>query len=425
MAQTTPDGVADTTPEPVAADTSEPTVADGPPPLPYSLRARKRSIAFFWTLFVVDTLAQPLILYFALRYASPLSLNLVFSISTACLGGVSVFEYFYRLYNLMRKSSRARPLNARKSWLDFFHINFTIVWLILAVELIVGTIPTIPYIRLLAMPLPTVMFYFGGVHLTLDILRMSGFKAPFRISSTPRGSVMPTALYVLVEDIVAVDGGGGQKFRYALRNRYLSSPYFRRMLFEMNCFWAGGSLLAAAAITAIIFTTEENVAYTLGWSLPFAWAGVWTLITFPWVRAELRRERETWGLVQQNHGGEPFTDDITANPRTRMNSFQARILPSFGGAREKPTSAESSSTTAEDRTSPLPDDVPHDNSSRAAGHVNFIGAVTDGEGVIGAGGLERSTSRPRRHSHDHANVDRIDPNRDVEKQEQTDIPDDV
>lgn len=40
----------------------------------------------------------------------------VFSIVTACLGGISVFEYFYRLYNLFRKNSRARPLNARKSW---------------------------------------------------------------------------------------------------------------------------------------------------------------------------------------------------------------------------------------------------------------------------------------------------------------------
>lgn len=102
--------------------TAETTVetTDGPPPLPYSLRQRKRSIAFFWTLFVIDTLAQPLILYFALRYRTSLSLNLVFSISTAALGGVSVFEYFYRLYNLMKSKSRARPLNARKSWVSLF-----------------------------------------------------------------------------------------------------------------------------------------------------------------------------------------------------------------------------------------------------------------------------------------------------------------
>lgn len=113
------------------------------------------------------------------------------------------------------------------------------------------------------MVLPTVMFYFGFVHLTLDVLRMMGFKAPFRISSTPKGSVMPTALYALIEDVVAVDGGGGQIYRYALRTRYLSSPYFRRMLFEMNCFWSGGSIVFAAAITAIIFTTSEPVAFTV------------------------------------------------------------------------------------------------------------------------------------------------------------------
>ncbi|QGA14289.1 hypothetical protein EYB26_001942 [Talaromyces marneffei] len=404
------------------ADPIENTVeiTDGPPPLPYSLRQRKRSIAFFWTLFVIDTLAQPLILYYALRYETSLSLNLIFSISTAALGGVSVFEYFYRLYNLMRSQSRARPLNARKSWLDFFQINFTIVWLILAVELIVGTVPTIPYIRLLAMPLPTVMFYFGAVHLTLDILRMTGHKAPFRISSTPQGSVMPTALYVLVEDIVAVDGGGGQSFRYALRKRYLSSPYFRRMLFEMNCFWAGGSLITAAAITAIIFTTPINVAYTLGWSLPFAWAGIWTLITFPWVRAELRRERETWSLVQQNHGGEPFTDDITAKPRTRMNSIQARFLPFT--TRAKQTSPASSSTTTEEPGAVhdgVGNVVANHNTRAADDEENFVAVMTAEEGTIGAGGLERNASH-----HDHEtttpltnNNHNTDPNRDLEKQQ--------
>lgn len=113
------------------------------------------------------------------------------------------------------------------------------------------------------MVLPTVMFYFGIVYLSLDIFRMMGFKAPFRISSTPKGSVMPTALYALIEHVVAVDGGGGQMYRYALRIRYLSSPYFRRMLFEMNCFWSGGSIICAAAITAIVFTVQENVAFTV------------------------------------------------------------------------------------------------------------------------------------------------------------------
>ncbi|GFF33126.1 hypothetical protein IFM46972_03783 [Aspergillus udagawae] len=325
--------------------TTSTTVPLEPPPLPYSLRTRKKSITIFWTVFILDTLAQPLVLYWALWYATDLSHNIVFSIVTASLGGVSVFEYFYRLYHLIRKGSTSRPLNARKSWLDFFHINFTIVWLILAVELIVGTVQPEPYVRLVAMVLPTVMFYFGFVYLSLDLLRVCGFKAPFRISSTPKGSVMPTALYVLIEDVIAVDGGGGQIYRYALRTRYLSSPYFRRMLFEMNMFWAGGSIVCAAGITAIIFTTSKPVAYTLGWSLPFAWAGIWTLITIPWVQSDLRREKKAW-RENRGQGDVPTYTDIVGAPtaRTRLESVQDH-LPSFlPWVREK----QSSPTTPSD-----------------------------------------------------------------------------
>ncbi|KAL6230872.1 hypothetical protein BDW75DRAFT_55824 [Aspergillus navahoensis] len=299
-----------------------------PPPLPYSLRDRKKSIAFFWFLFVLDCTAQPLGLYFGLWYGTDLSHNLVFTIVTISLGGISVFEYFYRLYNLFRSDSTTRPLNARKSWLDFFHINFTIVWLILAVELITGTVPEEPYVRLVAMVLPTVMFYFGAVYLSLDILRVCGFRAPFRISSTPKGAVMPTALYVLIEDVVAVDGGGGQMYRYALRTRYLSSPYFRRMLVQMNFFWAGGSIIWAAAITAMVFTTPQDAAFVIGWTVPFLWAALWTLITIPWVQSDLRREKEAW-RTNGVQGGEPYTDDINApTARTRLESLHfPRFFP--------------------------------------------------------------------------------------------------
>lgn len=47
-----------------------------PPPLPYTLHTRKKSIAIFWIIFIVDTLAQPLILYWCLWYLTDLSHNL-------------------------------------------------------------------------------------------------------------------------------------------------------------------------------------------------------------------------------------------------------------------------------------------------------------------------------------------------------------
>ena len=52
------------------------SVTSEPPPLPYSLRDRKKSIVIFWTIFVVDTLGQPLILYWTLWYLTDLSHNL-------------------------------------------------------------------------------------------------------------------------------------------------------------------------------------------------------------------------------------------------------------------------------------------------------------------------------------------------------------
>jgi len=147
---------------------------------------------------------------------------------------------------------------------------------------------------------------------------------------------MPTALYALIEDVVAVDGGGGQMYRYALRTRYLSSPYFRRMLFEMNCFWSGGSIIFAAAITAIIFTVSEPVAFTLGWTLPFAWAGVWTLITIPWVQSDLRREKQAWA-ENRGQGGIPYVDDIAApTARTRFASIQDAFVPWARGKEAPP-----------------------------------------------------------------------------------------
>ncbi|EEH20379.2 hypothetical protein PABG_02638 [Paracoccidioides brasiliensis Pb03] len=322
----------------------------GPPELPYSLRDRKRSIALFWTLFVIDTLAQPLILYFTLWYLTDLSPNLVFTISTAALGGVAIAEYFYRFYHLFRKGSVSRPLNARRSWLDFFQINFTIVWLILAVELIVGTVQENPPIRLLAMPLPTVMYYFGIVHLSLDILRARGYQAPFRISSTPKGSVMPTALYVLIEDIVAVDGGGGQKYRRALRDRYLASPYFREMLFEMNCFWAGGSIIFGTITTILIFTTPRDPAYVIGWTLPFVWAAIWTLITIPWVQADLRRERAGWAK-NATRNIEPYADTIMGpKPETRFLSTSGRLFSMRPFHKPGPTSRDEKRDENRDET---------------------------------------------------------------------------
>lgn len=73
----------------------------------------------------------------------------------------------------------------------------------------------------------------------------------------------------------------------------------------------------------------------LGWTLPFAWAGVWTLITIPWVQSDLRREKKAWA-ENRGQGGIPWVDDITApTARTRFESVHAAIPGLFPWVREK------------------------------------------------------------------------------------------
>ena len=265
-----------------------------PPPLNYTLRTRKTAIAVFWTLIVIDSIGVPLILYYALDRKTSLSPNAVFSISTGCLGGISIVEYALRFWRLWKKDSTCRVLGARRWYLDWFHWNFSIAWIFIMVELIVGTIPEYPPIRLLAMPVSSLNFWFAFELLAIDTFRYLSIPAPLRISSVPKGAPMRPAIYSIIEDVCAVDGSGSTEFRKRLNARYVASHYFRQMLHRLTIFWAFGTLASAIVTTALIFTLERETAYVVGWALPFVWAGVMVPPTFWYVFRCLRREYAKW-----------------------------------------------------------------------------------------------------------------------------------
>jgi hypothetical protein len=92
---------------------------------------------------------MPIALYFGLWYGvgpgtntptekkEKLSANTVFSIVTAAIGGASILEYFLRFWRLYKKGSVCRVIGAHRWYLDWFHWNFTLAWLIIMIELIV------------------------------------------------------------------------------------------------------------------------------------------------------------------------------------------------------------------------------------------------------------------------------------------------
>jgi len=62
---------------------------------------------------------------------------------------------------------------------------------------------------------------------------------------------MKPRVFVLSEDIVAVDGGECQEFRDALVVRYESSATFRRLPKQMNWSWGVGSMVVASGTMGI------------------------------------------------------------------------------------------------------------------------------------------------------------------------------
>lgn len=144
------------------------------------------------------------------------------------------------------------------------------------------------------MPLTTMLYAFGTELLLIDILRLFHVPAPIRLSSIPKGAQLRPCVYTIIEDVCAVDGSGGTAFREALNRRYEASHVFRTMLRRLGIFWAVGAEGMAVVCTILIFTIGEDAAYAVGWSVPFVWAGIWTVCTIWYVKWQLRKEKVAW-----------------------------------------------------------------------------------------------------------------------------------
>lgn len=134
--------VEDDGPPPPSVETmqSDPAFEPEPPALNYDLRAKKWKLLFFWTVCIFDTVLMPIGFYFGLWYTvyqdGRLSANGVFSVVTACIGGIAIFEYFLRLWALWKKDSTCRPTGAGRYYFDWFLWHYTLGWIIVMLELV-------------------------------------------------------------------------------------------------------------------------------------------------------------------------------------------------------------------------------------------------------------------------------------------------
>jgi hypothetical protein len=143
------------------------------------------------------------------------------------------------------------------------------------------------------------MIIFGIMFVVNGIAAHRGWRLMyFRLSSHVKTSRCPPLTFCLMEDICAVDGRGGKKFRTQAMARYHASPRFRTMLMQLLWLWAIPAILVGSGTIVGIYETNDNVAYGIGWGVPNVWAILWTWLTVKWVQRSLRAEKETWRREQ-------------------------------------------------------------------------------------------------------------------------------
>ncbi|TVY23122.1 hypothetical protein LHYA1_G007826 [Lachnellula hyalina] len=170
----------------------------------------------------------------------------------------------FRTWRLLRPGFQQTPTGGRWYGLDYFSWNMIVGFIIVTAVLSVATGEEPVNIRQASMPQAIILYLASSQLIVTGLMAALGLKTPVRFSSTTRGSLMKPGIFVLIEDIVGVDGGGGPEFRDALMARYETSKVFRRLIAQMNWFWGIGSMIVAGGTTAIVYIVEDlNVVFAL------------------------------------------------------------------------------------------------------------------------------------------------------------------
>ncbi|KAF3213157.1 hypothetical protein TWF106_009537 [Orbilia oligospora] len=266
------------------------------PPLPFHLRDHKGPVAFAFAVMVIDHGFFPPAAYFGLKYATNISLTVIFGIITGIFGVVLGIECLVRSIKLILKSPRFRPLGQTARFgMDFWQFSLTVCLIINVVCVSVGTALDPPFLNLMAMPMPTLIFNMSWQLLLSDFLHERKYRTPFRISSTPKGEIWPRFIYVIIEDVIAVDCNGKRDWRQSWKDRVEASKPMRETLKRLSMFWGIGGIMISTLCFGLLWgfdsVSGKEAGYALGWLLPWAWIIPSSIFTTFYVKKRLKDER--------------------------------------------------------------------------------------------------------------------------------------
>ncbi|KAF8579714.1 hypothetical protein K439DRAFT_1654493 [Ramaria rubella] len=259
-------------------------------------RARHRAIALFACLLLAEAGVLPLILYFSLKWGAHLSITKNLAIITSVVGTFSGYKFAKRMWHLWfaKDSHERRPIGAGRWGVDASQVLISIALFGFFVPLVIGSSLTPASVPIVSMAIPLFMITIC-LPLLITGLFAHHIRFPLRVSSLPAYEPLPPGTFTLVEDIVAVDGGGRLPFREAWRARYEASAVMRKLLRDLAIFWGLSGSFAAGGFIAISWTSSDDIGYGIAYGVPWLWAITCAGATALRTRRELDREEREWG----------------------------------------------------------------------------------------------------------------------------------
>ncbi|GJJ07787.1 hypothetical protein Clacol_001992 [Clathrus columnatus] len=261
------------------------------PSLKYDIASKKRSIALVAIITFAINGFIPAVIYYIVRYGTSASRDTLITV-VEISATFTVLHWPWRLWLLLRRKGERAPRDRHFLTWDHFQWTFLIgVFQVTAFCVLAGIFTSM---RWFMFAFVSVLAVVSISFFTTWLLARNEVHIPFQVSSVPAGSVARPALYGLIEDITACDGGGGQAYRERLNVRWESSPAFRKLVMDLTLFSAIGVFIQTCLQFIVLFATPEAVFVGLSTVLLWGWFGLTLLWGWKFAEKRLREEKTQW-----------------------------------------------------------------------------------------------------------------------------------
>lgn len=217
--------------------------------------------------------------------------ELILGVAVASFGIGELWIWVARVHRLWFQRDACAPLLSTGSkWaLDATSWVYLVAMVMALIPFTLGSALVMPHLYLYG---PSFLMGFVGIMMVITTLHP--FKIPVAINSQPKGTLLRPLIYYAAEDFMAVDGLQDREFRTRYNERYEANPMFRRFFFNLTLWWTLGVCVYIGCVSAVIWTLPFHYAFGLSLGLLFSYIAIWAVVTFVWVKIEMKREHEAY-----------------------------------------------------------------------------------------------------------------------------------